>query len=337
MRKVIGIRYLKIPQGLCFRTLLRDVVFVIVLIEAGFGTVMPFTSLPIGWKGGLEVAELSFGQLGEGTGKVVGGKDGAVVFVDALHEVDAVAHLGGENDADGFALAGEGLGFGHAVQHLLHVVAVGDDDDGPHEGLELGLEVAEVHDLLRSAVDLLVVVVDGGDEVVDVFGAGKHDGFPNLAFLQLAVAVEGVDKVVVVGHLFAQCGADADAKALAQRTAGHADAGEAVLGGGVALEARAELAEGFQLVDREKSAAGHGAVDDGRDVALRHEEHVLAVAVHGEAGGVLVKDVELHGSHPVGCAQRATGVAGFGGGGHSEYIATHLRGDGFKFFGGFHY
>lgn len=69
--------------------------------------VRPFPFLPIGWRGGLEVAELSFGQLGKGTGKVVGREDGAVVFVDALHEVDTVAHLGGEDNAYGLALAGK--------------------------------------------------------------------------------------------------------------------------------------------------------------------------------------------------------------------------------------
>ena len=259
-----------------------------------------------GWERGghgLEVAEFGLGQLCKGARQVVGGEDGAVVFVDALHEVDAVAHLGGEDDADGFALAGEGLGFGHAVQHLLHVVAVRDDYNGPHEGLELGFEVAEVHDLLGGAVDLLVVVVDGGDEVVNVFGSGKHDGFPNLAFLQLAVAVESIDKVAVAGHLFAEGGADAYAHALSEGAAGHADAGQPVFGGGMPLQAGAELAEGLQLLDGEKSAAGHGAIYDGGDVSLRHKEHVLSVAIHGEFGGVLVEDVELHGSHPVGSAQ----------------------------------
>ena len=182
-----------------------------------------------------------------------------------------------------------------------------------------------------------MVVVDGGDEVVDVFGSGKHDGFPNLAFLQLAVAVEGVDEVVVAGHLFAESGADAYAHALSEGAAGHADAREAVLSGGVSLEAGAELAESLKFLDGEETAARHGAIDDGSDVALRDKEHVLAVALHGEVGGVVVEDVELHGSHPVGGAERAAGVAALGGGGHTEYVATHLRGDGFKFLCGFHY
>ena len=56
---------------------------------------------------GLVVAEFSLGELGKGFGQVVGGEDGAVVFVDALHEIHAVAHLGGEDNADGLALAGK--------------------------------------------------------------------------------------------------------------------------------------------------------------------------------------------------------------------------------------
>lgn len=133
--------------------------------------------------GDLVVAEFGFWKLCEGTRQVVSGEDGAVVFVDALHEVDAVAHLGGEDDADGFVLAGESLGFGHAVQHLLHVVAVGNDDHGPHEGFKLGFEVAKIHDLLGGTIDLLMVVVNGGNEIVNVFCTGKHDGFPYLSFL----------------------------------------------------------------------------------------------------------------------------------------------------------
>ena len=220
---------------------------------------------------------------------------------------------------------------------MLHVVAVVDDNYCPHEGFELGFEVAEVHDLLCGAIDLLVVVVDGGNEVVDVFCAGKHDGFPYLAFLKLAVAVEGVDETFVASHFLAECGADADAEPLAEGAAGHADAGQAVFGGGVALQTCAELAEGFKLLDGEEAAAGHGAVDYRGDVALGDKEHVLSVAVHGEVGGVLVEDVELHGSHPVGSAKRAAGVTGFGGSGHSKDIATDLCGDSLEFLDGFHY
>ena len=267
--------------------------------------------------GGLVVAEFSLGELGKCFGQIVGGEDGAVVFVDALHEIYAITHFGGEDDADGFALAGEGFGLCHAIKNLLHVVAVRDDNNRPHEGLELGFEVAEIHDLLGGAVDLLMIVVDGGNEVVDVFGTGKHDGFPYLAFLQLAVAVEGVDEVVVAGHLFAEGGTDAYAHALSKGAAGHADARKAVLSGGVSLETGAELAESLKLLDGEESAARHGAVDNRGDVALGNEEHVLAGTFHGEFGGVVVEDVELHCGHPVSGAERAAWVAGFGSGGHT--------------------
>lgn len=283
----------------------------------------------------LEVSE-GFRELGEGLGQIVGREDGAVVLVDTLHKVHAIAHFGGENDHDGLILASESLGLGHAIEHLLHVVTIVDDHHGPHKGLKFGTEVAEVHDLHGGTVDLLVVVVDGGDEVVDMLGTGEHDGFPDLSFLQLAVAVEGVYKVAVACHLFAKGSTDADAHALAKRAASHADAGEAVFGGGVPLQACAELAEGFKLFDGEETAAGHGAVDNGSNVSLRDEEHILVLAIHGEVVGVVLEYVELHGSHPVGGAERATRVSGLGGSSHTEDIAAHLRSDSLKFLGGFH-
>ena len=150
-----------------------------------------------------------------------------------------------------------------------------------------------------------------------MFGSGKHDGFPDLTFLEFAVAVKGVYEVVVVGHLLAQGGSDADAETLAKGATGHADARKAVLSGGVSLETGAELAESLKLLDGEESAARHGAIYDGGDVALGDEEHVLTGTFHGEFGGVVVEDVELHGGHPVSGAERAAWVTGFGSGGHT--------------------
>ena len=179
--------------------------------------------------------------------------------------------------------------------------------------------------LVHRGVNLLVVVVDGGYQVVYVLGASKHGGLPNLAFFELTVAVHGINEVLVARHLLAEGGADADAHALAEGAAGHADARQAVLGAGVALQAGAELAEAVELIDGEVTAARHGAVYDRRDVALADEEHVLALATHGEVLRVEVHEVEVHGHEPVGGAERAARVAALGIGGHTENVAAHLR------------
>ena len=150
-----------------------------------------------------------------------------------------------------------------------------------------------------------------------MFGTGKHNGFPDLTFLEFAVAVEGVDEVGGAIHIVAEGGTDAYAHALSKGAAGHADARKTVLSGGVSLETGAELAESLKLLDGEESAARHGAIDDRGYVALGNEEHVLTGTFHGEFGGVVVEDVELHGGHPVSGAERAAWVAGFGSGGHT--------------------
>ena len=260
-----------------------------------------------------------------------------MVLVGVLHEVDTIAHLGGEDDAHGASLPTHLLGFCHTIEHLLHIVTILNHNHFPEEALELSLEVAEGHHLVDGGVNLLVVVVDGGDEVVDLLGAGEHHGLPDLAFLELTVTVHGVDEVFVARHLLAEGGTDADAKALTQRATSHTDARQAMLGGGVSLQAGTELTESLQLVDGEIATAGHGAVNHRRDVALRDEKHVLALTAHGEVLGVEIHKVEIHGHKPVGSAERTARMSAFGIGGHSQNVAAHLRRNLLKFLRCFHY
>ena len=236
-----------------------------------------------------------------------------------------------EQHHDRSALASQLLGLAHALEHAAHVVALQDVHHRPPERLKLGAQVGQVHHLLSGAIDLLVIVIHRAYQIVHPLGTSKHGGLPYLAFLQLAVAVHGEHQVAVARHLLAKRGADANAHALTQRAAGHAYARQAVCRRGVALQPCAELAEGRKLAHREEATPRHSAVDDGRNVALRHEEHVLAVATHGETLRVELHDVPLHGHKPVGRAHRAAWVAALSCCGHAEYVAAHLCGQCFQF------
>ena len=138
-------------------------------------------------------------------------------FVCAHHEVDAHAHLGVCEDELRLALEGVLAGEFQCVHQGLHVVAA-DFDDLPAESLVLGAQVAEAEHVVGGAVNLFLVVVDDGDEVVNAFGGGIHGGFPNLAFLLLTVAHEDEDEMFVAVQLLGLCRADGDGEALSQGT-----------------------------------------------------------------------------------------------------------------------
>ena len=73
-----------------------------------------------------------------------------------------------------------------------YVVAV-DLDRVPAEGLELGPDVAGVHDLLGGPVGLQVVVVDDRGQVGEPKVGGGHRALPALALLTVAVRHQAED------------------------------------------------------------------------------------------------------------------------------------------------
>ena len=118
------------------------------------------------------------------------------------------------------------------------------------------------------------VDVDDRDQVVEAGVAGLLEGLPHRALGELGVAAEHPDaEVGALEPLAGERDADRDRQALAERAGGDVDPGD--LRRRVALQARAELAEGEQLlvVDR----AGHlvHAVEQRRGVALGEDEVVV--------------------------------------------------------------
>src|SRR5690606_40424498 len=108
----------------------------------------------------------------------------------ALHEGDALALDGVRDDEGGPALGGVRLF--HGAEAGSAVVPV-DGDDVPVEGLELFAKRLDVHHVLYESVDLGLVVVQDGDQVVEPVLGRAHQRFPDLALLHLAVAEQAVE------------------------------------------------------------------------------------------------------------------------------------------------
>ena len=106
-----------------------------------------------------------------------------------------------------------------------HVVAV-DLDRVPAEGLELGADVAGVHDLLGGAVGLEVVVVDDRGEVGDAEVRRRRRRLPGLPLLDVAVGEDPEDVGGVVEAVEAEREGDAQAhrQPLTERAGGDLDA-----------------------------------------------------------------------------------------------------------------
>ena len=78
-----------------------------------------------------------------------------------------------------------------ALSDRRQVVAV-DLDGVPAEGAPLVGQRLDFHDVLDEAIELDAVVVHDGDHVVDLVEGARHGRFPDLAFLDLAVAEHDV-------------------------------------------------------------------------------------------------------------------------------------------------
>ena len=172
------------------------------------------------------------------------------------------------------------------VEDPFHVVAV-DLDHVPPEGLPLldhGIDVQDVHDLV-GLLDL--VLVEDHAQVRQAVLAAEHGGLPQLSGLGLAVADHAVDPPVGAVEPPGDGHAHGHRQALPERPRGRLDAGapDAV---GVALQGRAELPEGPQLVVREEPPLRERGVDDRDAVALRQDEPVAVRPV-----GVLRPDAQL--------------------------------------------
>ena len=122
-----------------------------------------------------------------------------------------------------------------------------------------------------------MVVVHDAYEVVEAVLTGAHGGFPDLAFLYLAVAHGAEDTVAHAVLLAGESHADGVGEPLAQGACGHVNAGD-VVHLGVAGEVAVHLAEGLEVLDGEEAPEGEGGVERGGAVALGENE---AVAFRG--------------------------------------------------------
>ena len=121
---------------------------------------------------------------------------------------------------DGRRLARAGAERGKRAFDLVKVVAV-DGDDVEAERLHLRIDRRAVHDLFRRAVDLQTVEVDDNAQVIQLEVRGEHEGLPDLAFLDFAVAQQGIDVDVFIQVFRALGHARRAGNALPQRAGAH--------------------------------------------------------------------------------------------------------------------
>ena len=190
--------------------------------------------------------------------------------------------------------------------------------DVPSEGAELGLDVAKVADARHPGVRLNLVVIDDGDDLTEAAIGGRAERFPELAFLQLAVAGEHEDAALDAGQTIGQHDALGLRDAHAQRA-------------GVGLDVRrldvrvsgqpVQTAELMQLLFGKQAQPDQHVVERGRVVALRREEDVGRLRALVEIAHL----VEEQPAHDVERAEARADVAGPRAGDHVERVDASQR------------
>ena len=84
------------------------------------------------------------------------------------------------------------------------------------------------------------------------------------------------------------------------------------------------MPEGSQFGNGEIPCAGKYAVEQGRHVSCREDEHILALAAAAPAFGCVFHYVQIQGCNEVGAAHRAAGMSAPGLCDHSEYVPADL-------------
>jgi hypothetical protein len=248
-----------------------------------------------------------------------------------LHEGDAFALDGVGHNAGGPALGG--LGFPQRLLNGGEIVAI-DLDGVPAEGAPLIGHGRDSHDVLHEAIELDAVVIHDGNYVIDLMEGAGHGGFPDLAFLDFAVAEHDISAAGAAVEARAQSHSKGQREAFAQRAGGGLQAGnEAHVG--MPLVDGAEFAQGIQLADGGVGETGfrHDGIEHGRGVALGEDETVAIGPL-----GVLRVDahvVEVELDHDFDGRERSSGVPRLGGAGHLDNLAANTFTDGLKFFYGF--
>ena len=151
-----------------------------------------------------------------------------------------------------------------------------------------------------------------------------HRGLPYLALVALAIAEQHVGAGGPAIQARGERGADAEREALAQRAAGHLDAGR--LDVRVTLQAAVDLAEGHQLFGLEVARLGERRVEHWAGVGLA--EHEAVAFLPRRIGGTVAHGVEVEGRQNLDGRERAARVTAVGLRDHVEDVAAHAAGGG---------
>ena len=164
-----------------------------------------------------------------------------------------------------------------------------DLDGVPAEGAPFIGQRRDVHDVFHEAIELDAVVVHDGHHVIQLMERAGHGRFPDLPFLDLAVAQHHVGARRPPSRRAASpIPSASDRPSPSEPVEASSDGMKRM--SGMALVNRAELAQGVQLVERGIGIAGlrHHGVEHRRGVSLGKNE---AVAIR--QGGILRIDVHV--------------------------------------------
>ena len=183
-----------------------------------------------------------------------------------------------------------------------------DFDYVPIERAPLVGQRFERHQVLGKTVDLDVVAVHDGYQVMQTFLAGQHDSFPTLAFVEFAVAHQANSAPRLAVQARGQSHARGLRQAESQRTAASFDAQPRGMIVGMSLERGVELA---QVEDergaRTKTALGERGVKRRTDVRVGQHQPVAVRPVR--TFGIDVQNIKIQSGEDVSHAQRTGRVA----------------------------
>ena len=237
-----------------------------------------------------------------------------------LHEGDILALDRFHDNSGGLAL--HFLGALQSGFDLLEVVTI-DVTHMEAESCQLIPNRIRTHDFIDSAVNLKTVIINDDHQVVQLVVGCQHAGLPDLAFLDLAVAQQGVDTSGLALVLQAQRHACGAGDTLAQGAGGHIDAGNGVHVG-IALEIGVDVAQGGQVFHGEEATQGQCRIQAGSGVALGKNEAVTVFPLG--IGRIHVHLLEVQIGKHISRRQAAAGMAGFGTVGGFDHAHAHLAG-----------
>jgi hypothetical protein len=157
------------------------------------------------------------------------------------------------------------------VENRGHVVAV-DDERVPAERAPAACELLQIVVPHRRAALAETVHVGDAAQVVEAVDGRDVARFPHGTFCRLTVAEQHVRAIRRVDAPRVERGADGGTDALAERSGGHVDEGQARRR--VPFEIRSDVAQLEQLFTRERAGFGPRRVQNRRRMSFRQDEAV---------------------------------------------------------------